>query len=218
MIHGGAHSSRLDINASLPRSGQGSAAGTPSRRMRATRARHCSNSGVQGSAGSPSWRRPTTAAARTAFGSGLRRSLDSSTSPSRRRSRRARTARDRSSQPMCASSTIWAANKVSMSSMVTGAAKKIRASRSAPSSSAATMNSDRLWTAPGVRRIAHLGHWSARSGRRRPGSGRCGQDRPAPAAIQRRDEDRRSRRHRGRTRVASARNCEQPAPERVHPR
>ena len=155
MIHGGAHSSSVAASAASLKSGHASGAGTAYFSMRATRACHCRKSVVQGKAAIPSCRSPSSAAICRASGSAFRISLDCSNNAPKRRCRRAWIICSRSSQAISVCSTICCVKICSISASCNGAARKIRASRSAPSSSAATMNSD-FESACGVAKRAPL--------------------------------------------------------------
>ncbi len=140
--HGGAHSSKSASSASSPTAGQGAGAGTANLRINSTRACHWRKSDVHGSASMPICRNPVSIAASTACGSASARSSLARTRAPSRRSRRARTACSRASQAISTRSSICAAKWCRRSASAIGAARKIFASRSAPSSSAATRNGD----------------------------------------------------------------------------
>ncbi len=120
-------------------------------RRKATRARHCSNSGVQGRQCSPMERTPAITAAVTASGSAASWGASSSTSAPMRRCRRAATASARSSQTTKAPVMMDAANASSMCSRVSGAQRRMRPRAASPSMSATARNGSRASGSSGGR-------------------------------------------------------------------
>ncbi len=97
-----------------------------------------------------------------------------------------------------------------------GAARKIRASRSAPSSSAATMNSD-FASACGSRKASAAAVRQQIAAAVAARSARCDPDRPTPTGFRSLRADRPSRANRAPSPVANCRNCAAPATGREHP-